>query len=166
MVEASAKHWDNHSSFKAGAADRSGFPSFTVSHYNGAITYSAEGFLDRSLDAINPDFASLLRGAADGLEGTGSINPFAKAIATQAHPRNGDTIVSAQQAVKPMRAPSTREKNTVNDSGDVEEQDREEDPPTATLTGGTSPCISQSWYIFCVNPNDSQLPNISLRAGV
>jgi chitin synthase len=84
-----------------------------------------------------------------------------------------------------MRAPSTRRKNTikrmptVNESGDVEEQDREEDennPPTATLTGGASPCVAgefksaldtlfetieetQSWYIFCINPNDSQLPN-------
>ena len=191
MVEAFGKRWGNHSSFKAGAADRSGFPSFTVSHYNGAVTYSAEGFLDRNLDAINPDFVSLLRGAADGLEGTGSINPFvkglfsAKAIATQAHPRNEDTIVAAQQAVKPMRAPSTRRKNTikrmptVNEGGDVEEQEREDDennPPTATLTGGASPCVAgefksaldtlfetieetQSWYIFCINPNDSQLPN-------
>ena len=155
------------------------------------MLYSAEGFLDRNLDAINPDFVSLLRGAADGLEGTGSINPFvkglfsAKAIATQAHPRNEDTIVAAQQEVKPMRAPSTRRKNTikrmpaVNEGGDVEEQDREEDEnnlPTVTLTGGASPCVAgefksaldtlfetieetQARYIFCVNPNDSQLPN-------
>ena len=69
MVEAFAKWWGNHSLFKSGAADRSGFPTFTVSHYNGAVTYSAEGFLDRNLDAINPDFVSLLRGAADGLGG-------------------------------------------------------------------------------------------------
>ena len=191
MVEAFAKRWGNHSSFKSGAADRSGFPTFTISHYNGAVTYSAEGFLDRNLDAINPDFVSLLRGAADGLEGTGSINPFvkglfsAKAIATQAHPRDEDTIVAAQQAVKPMRAPSTRRKNTVKrmptvtEGGDIEEQDREEDetnPPAATLTGGASPCVAgefksaldtlfetveetQAWYVFCINPNDSQLPN-------
>jgi hypothetical protein len=70
-------------------------------------------------DSVTPDFVSLLRGAADGLEGTGSINHFvkglfsAKAIATQAHPRNEDTIVAAQQAVKPMRVPSTRRKNTI-----------------------------------------------------
>ena len=191
MVEAFSKRWGNHSSFKTGTADRSGYPSFTISHFNGAVTYSAEGFLDRNLDAINPDFVSLLRGAADGLEGTGSINPFvkglfsAKAIATQAHPRNEDTIVSAQQAVKPMRAPSTRRKNTlkrmptVNETGDIEEQDREEDEtnlPAATLTGGASPCVAgefksaldtlfetieetQPWYVFCINPNDSQLPN-------
>ena len=91
MVEAFSKRWGNHPSFKSGAVDRSGLPSFTISHYNGAVTYSAEEFLDRNLDAINPDFVSLLRGAADGLEGTGSITfrerPFStKAIATQAHP--------------------------------------------------------------------------------
>ncbi|PPQ68466.1 hypothetical protein CVT24_005563 [Panaeolus cyanescens] len=190
MVEAFTKRWGNHSSFKAGTIDRSGFPSFTVNHFNGAVTYSSEGFLDRNLDAINPDFVSLLRGAADGLDGTGSINPFvkglfsAKAIATQAHPRNEDTIVAAQQAVKPMRAPSTRRKNTikrmptVKESGDVEERDRDDDdlhPHPAGITG-SSPCVAgefksaldilfetieetQPWFVFCINPNDSQLPN-------
>ncbi|KAF9484250.1 glycosyltransferase family 2 protein [Pholiota conissans] len=190
MVEAMTKRWGNHSSFKAGTVDRSGFPSFTVNHYNGAVTYSSEGFLDRNLDAINPDFVSLLRGAADGLEGTGSINPFvkglfsAKAIATQAHPRNEDTIVAAQQAVKPMRAPSTRRKNTIKrmptlkEGVDVEEKDRDDDDapgPLGHITN-SSPCVAgefkaaldtlfetidetQPWYVFCINPNDSQLPN-------
>jgi chitin synthase len=190
MVEAFSKRWGNHSSFKAGAIDRSGFPSFTVNHFNGAVTYSSEGFLDRNLDAINPDFVSLLRGAVDGLEGSGSINPFvkglfsAKAIATQAHPRNEDTIVSAQQAVKPMRAPSTRRKGpikrmpTVKEGVDIEEKDRDDEDNHGPLGHGshTSPCVAgefkaamdtlletieetQPWYIFCINPNDSQLPN-------
>ena len=181
MVEAFTKRWGNHSSFKAGTLDRSGFPSFTVNHYNGPVTYSSEGFLDRNLDAINPDFVSLLRGAADGLEGSGSINPFvkglfsAKAIATQAHPRNEDTIVAAQQAVKPMRAPSTRRKNglkrmpTVKEGVDGDEKD---DDDLLAAPGGanthltsSSPCVAgefkaaldtlfetlddtQPWYVF------------------
>ncbi|KJA23760.1 glycosyltransferase family 2 protein [Hypholoma sublateritium FD-334 SS-4] len=189
MVEAFSKRWGNHSSFKTGTIDRSGFPTFTVSHYNGSVTYSSEGFLDRNLDAINPDFVSLLRGA-DGFEGSGSINPFvkglfsAKAIAIQAHPRNEDTIVAAQQAVKPMRAPSTRRKNglkrmpTVKENVDVEEKDRDDDDapgPLGHITS-SSPCVAgefkaaldtlfetidetQPWYVFCINPNDSQLPN-------
>ena len=189
MVEAFSKRWGNHTSFKTGSMDRTGFPSFTVNHFNGAVTYSSEGFLDRNLDAVNPDFVSLLRGAADGLTGTGSINPFvkglfsAKAIATQAHPRNEDTIVAAQQAVKPMRAPSTRRKSGIKRmptvrEGDVEEKDREEDetPLPAGLTSNYSPCVAgefkaaldtlfetidetHPWYVFCINPNDSQLPN-------
>lgn len=196
MVEAFQKRWGSHSSYKPSGMDRSGFPTFTVNHYHGPVTYSAEGFLERNLDAINPDFVSLLRGALgapDGAEGAGSANPFVrglfstKAIATQAHPRNEETIVAAQQPVKPMRAPSTRRKNTVRrmrDSAsagmlaDIDEKERDDDEggaQTSTPAGG-APCVagefksaldtlfetleeSQTWYVFCVNPNDSQLPN-------
>ncbi|KIJ64935.1 glycosyltransferase family 2 protein [Hydnomerulius pinastri MD-312] len=189
MVEAFGKRWGNHSSFKVGSMDRSGFPTFTVNHFNGPVTYSAEGFLDRNLDALNPDFVSLLRGSSthvsDGSEGAGSINPFVKglfsgkAIATQAHPKDEDTIVSAQQPVKPMRAPSTRRKGTIKrmptlrENAGVEQEDRDDDD--APSSGG-APCVAgefraaldtlfdtlsdtQNWFVFCVNPNDSQLPN-------
>ena len=190
MVEAFVKRWGNHSSFKAGGMDRQGFPTFTVNHYSGPVTYSASGFLEKNLDAINPDFVSLLRGTSAGTsdapaaDGSGSMNPFvrglfsAKAIATQAHPRNEDTIVAAQQPVKPMRAPSTRRKNTIKrmptlKEGDVEEKERDEDDSPSS---GGAPCVAgefrqaldvlfetledtQSWYVFCINPNDSQLPN-------
>jgi chitin synthase len=55
-----------------------------------------------------------------GLEVTGSINPFVKglfftkAIATQAHPRNENTIVAAQQAVKPEIAKRRMDMFVVN----------------------------------------------------
>lgn len=187
MVEAFAKRWGNHSSFKVGAIDRSGFPTFTVNHFNGPVSYSSEGFLERNLDALNPDFVSLLRGAntgatdTAGAEGSGSINPFvkglfsAKAIATQAHPRNEDTIVAAQQPVKPMRAPSTRRKGTIKRMPTLKEGATDEKDEDEPASGGT-PCVAgefksaldtlfetlnetQAWYVFCVNPNDSQLPN-------
>ncbi|KIM80662.1 glycosyltransferase family 2 protein [Piloderma croceum F 1598] len=188
MVEAFAKRWGNHSSFKVGTLDRSGSSTFTINHFNGPVTYSSEGFLERNLDALNPDFVSLLRGAnnslgdTSGVEGSGSINPFVKslfsgkAIATQAHPRNEDTIVAAQQPVKPMRAPSTRRKGTIKRMNTVKEatiEEKEEDEPPTT---GGPPCVTgefrsaldtlfetlnetQAWFVFCINPNDSQLPN-------
>ncbi|KAL6309476.1 glycosyltransferase family 2 protein [Sparassis latifolia] len=193
MAESFAKRWGNHTSFKAGTMDRSGFPTFTINHFSGPVTYSSHGFLDRDLDALNPDFVSLLRGAsasttdAPSADGSGSINPFvrglysAKAIATQAHPRNEDTIVAAQQPVKPMRAPSTRRKNTIKrmptlKEGDLDEKEREDEEPLGTVGTGGAPCVAgefraaldtlfetleetQSWYVFCINPNDSQLPN-------
>ncbi|KAG6887187.1 hypothetical protein C0992_000245 [Termitomyces sp. T32_za158] len=181
MVEAFQKRWGNHSSFKTGSSDRNGNLTFTVHHFNGPVTYSSENFLARNLDALNPDFVSLLRGT-DGQEGSGSMNPFikglfsGKAIATQAHPRNEDTIVAAQQAVKPMRAPSTRRKHTIKrlptlrEGGDDEKEEAEDG-----ISGG-APCVAgefkaaldtlfetldeaQAWFVFCINPNDSQLPN-------
>ncbi|KIJ99930.1 hypothetical protein K443DRAFT_123038 [Laccaria amethystina LaAM-08-1] len=85
MVEAFQKRWGNHSSFKAGAVERSSPLSRT-----------------------------------DGLEVTGSINPFVKglfftkAIATQAHPRNENTIVAVQQAVKPEIAKRRMDMFVVN----------------------------------------------------
>jgi chitin synthase len=188
MVEAFQKRWANHSSFKTGDTDHSGHPTFTVNHFNGPVTYSSKSFLERNLDALNPDFVLLFRGTSDGVESPGSIKPFvkglfsAKAIATQAHPRNEDTIVSTQQPVKPMRAPSTRRKNTkrmptVRESG--EHDDREDEDITLANIGSSSggiPCVAgefwaaldtifetldetQPWFVFCVNPNDSQLPN-------
>lgn len=198
MVDAFAKRWGNHSSFKLGSGlDRSGFPTFTVCHFNGPVTYSSEAFLERNLDALNPDFVALLRGTAagaglgDGAEGAGSINPFVKglfsgkAIATQAHPKSEDMIVAAQQPVKPMRAPSTRRKNTVRrmprdnaatgTTPPIVEEEREDEDVTTSQNTGT-PCVAgefraaldtlfetlgdtHNWFVFCINPNDSQLPN-------
>ncbi|KAG6369453.1 P-loop containing nucleoside triphosphate hydrolase protein [Boletus reticuloceps] len=143
MVEAFGKRWGNHSSFKVGPVDQSGSPTFTVNHFNGPMSYSSEGLLERNLDSLNPDFVSLLRGslagALDGAEGVGSANPFVKglfstkAIATQAHRKNEDIIVSAQQPIKPMRTPSTRRKGTIKrmamlrEDAAVEEQERDDD---------------------------------------
>ncbi|KAF8549909.1 hypothetical protein OG21DRAFT_532222, partial [Imleria badia] len=79
-----------------------------------------------------------------------------------------------------MRTPSTRRKGTVKrmamlrEDGVVEEQDREEED-ALNASSGLTPCIAgvfraaldtlfetsetQSWFVFCGNPNDSQLPN-------
>jgi chitin synthase len=171
-----------------GTLDRFGSSTLTINHFNGPVTHSSEGFLERNLDALNPDFVSLLHGAnndladTSGVEGSGSINPFVKslssgtAIATQAHPRNEDTIVAAQQPVKPMCAPSTRHKGTIKRINTLKEPtigEKEEDEPATT---GGPPCITgefrsaldtlfetlnetQAWFVFCINPNDSQLLN-------
>lgn len=182
MVEAFAKRWGTHASFKSGGTDRSGFPTFTVSHYSGAVTYSAESWLEKNSDTINPDFVSLLRGSnhttVASMEQPGSNNPFvqglfsAKAIATQAHPRNEETIVAAQQSVKPMRQPSTRRKQTIKRAGTTKRGGDEDDEVPA---GGIR-CVAgefktaldtlfetldetEAWFVFCINPNDSQLPN-------
>jgi chitin synthase len=70
MVKAFGKRWGNHSSFKVGSVHRSGFPTFTINHFNGPVTYSAEGFLNRNLDSLSPDFVSLLRGNTTGYKAT------------------------------------------------------------------------------------------------
>ncbi|KAG6379687.1 P-loop containing nucleoside triphosphate hydrolase protein [Boletus reticuloceps] len=164
MVEAFGKRWGNHSlaSFKVGAIDRSGFPTFTVNHFNGPVTNSSEGSLARNLYSLNPDFVLLLRGSSvgtsdDGTDGAagGSINPAveglisSKVIAAQAHP-----IVSVRQPVKPMRAELTRRKVTIKpmamlrEDGAVEEQEREqEDASNPSLNGAVGPKMTQYRYL-------------------
>ncbi|KAH9913588.1 P-loop containing nucleoside triphosphate hydrolase protein [Fomitopsis serialis] len=157
---------------------RPGCPTFAVNHFTGPVAYSSENSLEHNLEALNPDFVSLLRSTSAGegppADGSGSSNPFVrslysgKAIGAQAHPRNEDTILSAQQPVKPKRAPSVRGKGTVK---------RMPTEPLGTAVQASGPpCVAgefrsaldtlfetleemRSWYVFCVNPNDSQLPN-------
>lgn len=204
MVEAFGKRWGNHPSFKVGPADRSGFATFTISHFNGPVTYTSEGLLERNSEVVSPDFVSLLRGqtaeagksAADvqGAQSAGSTISFVRglfstqAINTQAHPQSEQTIVAAQQSVKPMRAPSTRRPNrggTIRRAGTVrkgEEDDSDEDGTTeAGHNSGNKKnsgmrCVAgefrsaldtlfetldetKPWFVLCLRPNDNQLPN-------
>lgn len=186
MLEAFSKRWANHASFKTGGTDRSGFPTFTVNHYNGPVTYSSESWLEKNHDALNPDFVSLLRGAnvAAPSEQPGSNNPFiqglfsSQAIATEAHPKNQETIVAAKQPVKPMRAPSTKRKQTIRRTGTqrrkgddaaIAEEEGDDEPNSIKCVAGEFSASldvlletldeTESWLVFCINPNDSQLPN-------
>ncbi|KAI5992006.1 hypothetical protein F5J12DRAFT_727101, partial [Pisolithus orientalis] len=156
MANTFTKQWGNHSSFKLGGG--SGFPMFTIFHFNDLVTYSSEVFLEHNFNALNPDFVALLHGMAastglrDGAEGAGSINPFikglflGKATAIQAHPRSKDMITAAQQPVKPMCAPSTCQMNTIchmpcNNAATgmtppiVKEEHEDEDITTSQNTG-------------------------------
>ncbi|KIJ58304.1 hypothetical protein HYDPIDRAFT_34309 [Hydnomerulius pinastri MD-312] len=60
------------------------FLTFTVNHFNGSVTCSAKGVLNLNLDALNPDFVSLLRGSSanilGGAKDVGSIKTFVKGL--------------------------------------------------------------------------------------
>ncbi|KAG1722688.1 glycosyltransferase family 2 protein [Suillus paluster] len=137
MVEAFGKRWGNHSSFKVGAIDRSGFPTFTVNHFNWPRCWVDEPLRQRPL-------------LGQGYRHTSTPQE-------RRHHRHNQTP-----------CPTLRE-------GGIEEQDRDDDDITAAASNGT-PCVAgefrsaldtlfdtladtQTWYVFCINPNDSQLPN-------
>ncbi|KAL0064519.1 hypothetical protein AAF712_008577 [Marasmius tenuissimus] len=159
---------------------------------------SSENFLERNQHELNSDLVSPLRGGAGGAgaagvgsgggETGGSANPFVeglfsgKAIATQGHPRNEETIVGVQQNVKPTRAPSMRRKGTtrrmpaareiadavVGEESSSGKGDEAAAKPAGCVAGGFRAALdtlfetldeAQAWSVFCVNPNDSQLLN-------
>ncbi|TIB82801.1 chitin synthase 8 [Wallemia mellicola] len=186
MVEAFNKRWGNNSKFKTSSPDRSGYPTFSINHYAGTVTYSAENWIEKNTENLNPDFVSLFKGGvANDKTTNGSENPFIKslftsnAINTQFHPKSETTLVAAQQSVGPMRKPSTRRtgpsmrrRNNDTDLGDMPEDDvLDQQNPSNTNT-----CVATEfrnaadvlfdtledcypWYVFCLSPNDAQLPN-------
>ncbi|CDS01674.1 hypothetical protein [Sporisorium scitamineum] len=202
MIEAFGKRWGNHPSFKVGPADRSGFSSFTISHYNSAVTYTSENLLEKNSEVVSPDFVSLLRGnqqepgklGSDPTLSPGSTIPFirgifnTKVLKTQSHPKNDQTIVAAQQSVRPMRAPSTRRPNRGNTvkrsntvkKGNNDDDDSDDDAADAgdasTTKKNAVRCVAgdfrgaldllletleetKTWFTLCLRPNDNQLPN-------
>ncbi|GAA5957121.1 hypothetical protein JCM3765_005413 [Sporobolomyces pararoseus] len=107
------------------------------------------------------------------------------AVETKVHPKSEDTIVGANQKVGPRRAPSTRRPrgknagtNPFSDSTTSENPIEEEETAPATTDSSKVETRSivqevndsltllvntlnttRSWYIFCLRPNDAQLPN-------
>ncbi|KAL9933429.1 hypothetical protein V8E36_007605 [Tilletia maclaganii] len=180
MIEAFGKRWGNHPSFKVGPADRSGYATFTVSHFSGSVTYTSEDLLERNTESISTDFVSLLRGPLPTKAGApadtsvpfpGSSLTFirslfnTRALKTQAHPRSEQTLVSAQQSVKPVRAPSTRQPGgrigrggtlrrggtTKKGSGDEEgPADSDEEGEGAADEGGAGGKKSKASGVRCV----------------
>ncbi|KAI6004786.1 P-loop containing nucleoside triphosphate hydrolase protein [Pisolithus albus] len=165
MVEASAKRWGNRSSFKSGGGmDRSGFPTFTICHFNGPVAYSSKAFLERNLDALNPDFMALLRGMAvgagiaDGGEGAGSINPFAKAYAGRLLQDGKVAIIVCHTTTPPLAQlppslkKSARMRMSPHPKTQVHPTSQANSAPPSTHS--LIHCERQNWFVFCINPND------------
>ncbi|RUP30296.1 chitin synthase, partial [Jimgerdemannia flammicorona] len=92
--------------------------SFGINHFAGTVHYSADGFLEKNLDSLSPDFVNLMR--------TGSTNTFVSGLfagsvlATESHPKDDRTIVKAQLPTKPIRAPSMKRPNKRKQTVDLD----------------------------------------------
>jgi chitin synthase len=191
FLEAIGRRHNGHQSFGMGDATSHRGASFTIQHFSGPVTYSAENFLEKNANETSADVLRLLRGTSITVSNVnsdtdGSNNPFirslfsSKAIATQAHPRNDDTIVAVQQPVRPMRAPSTRRKRGPRLAALPEQEEEGDDQVGGGNDEGSAgkelQCVAgqhwtalstlldtfehaQAWFVFCLKPNDSQLPS-------
>ncbi|KAL1924552.1 uncharacterized protein VTP21DRAFT_4206 [Calcarisporiella thermophila] len=152
------KQFGSHSDFTA----KSHSYTFAINHSTGqpATSYTVDGFLNRNLDSIPPDFVNLFRGSTNSLV----VGLFSgKVLTTQAHPKDERTIVKAQLSCMPVRAPLRRSEAT---------------PPVGNLDGSkrkTETVMQQLhstlddlfgalnqmnlWRIYHIRPNDAQLPD-------
>ncbi|RIB29616.1 glycosyltransferase family 2 protein [Gigaspora rosea] len=165
MLDSFNKKYSEHQSFIPTGKSLNSLPTFGIRHFAGQVTYDSSGFLEKNVDNLSADFVSLFRSREGGTASSG--NQFIaglftdKAVATESHPKNDDTIVAAQQSVKPMRAPSMRrKKSTITDNSSK--------PKVACVATQISSALDElcetleetlPWFIFCIRPNDAQLPN-------
>ncbi|KAG0177839.1 hypothetical protein DFQ29_004285 [Apophysomyces sp. BC1021] len=173
VLESFIKYNASHSSFGLKTAD-TGTRLFAIQHYAGEVTYNPNGFLESNRDALNTDFVSLFRGAADMPE---SRNAFVAGlfadqnVHTETHPKNADAIMNAQQLNKPTRAPSMRrskskKRNGSNDGGEISEKAEENKATTSFSQLGSSltdliTTLEETipWFVFCLRPNGSGASN-------
>ncbi|KAF9907139.1 hypothetical protein EC991_011279 [Linnemannia zychae] len=176
MLEAFSKQYSRHDSLTV-TRNMNVFPSFTVQHYLAPVSYRVEGWLEQNVDNLSSDFVTLFRG---GPGVSPSMNPFVqglftdKALTTESHPRNNNTIVAAQQSIKPKRAPSMRRPKKVEDDTNKEKSEitSVKDTPTAGKVVSMAAQIRSAtqelcdsleettpWFLVCLKSNESNMPN-------
>ncbi|KAF9933888.1 hypothetical protein FBU30_004056 [Linnemannia zychae] len=176
MLDAFSKQYSRHDSLTV-TRNMNVFPSFTVQHYLAPVTYRVEGWLEQNVDNLSSDFVTLFRG---GPGVSPSMNPFVqslftdKALTTESHPRNNNTIVAAQQSIKPKRAPSMRRPKKVEDEPKKEKSEitTAAGTPTAGKVVSMAAQIQSAiqelcdsleettpWFLVCLKSNDSNMPN-------
>lgn len=179
MVEALREQWGDHPSFEPGPLEHSGSPVFTITHFNGPVTYSSAGFVECNLNAFSPDFVSLFRDAiSTAFNDPGSVNPFVMelfsgtGIITEARPEHAGTITAARYLVKPLGITSIPNGAQIK-QGIVAKNKMQEAPVvgedgTLYVAGALREgldmlfkrlYVTQKWFVFCINPSGAQLPN-------
>lgn len=175
MLDTFYKYNAGHDSFAIKTSD-TGARLFAIQHYTGQVSYNPAGFIERNKDVLNVDFVSLFRGNEDTPESYNSfiVGLFAdKSIRTEAHPKQSDAIMNAQQSNQPTRTPSMRRSKSTRRNNKQNAASAEEEPNEAIkkkADHGVSMVLSQlraslndllmtldetsPWFVFCLRPSD------------
>lgn len=150
-----------------------------LSHNSSAVSPTFVSLLGGSAPSVGIDGRST-PGARDQLSTGGSSLSFVRqlftsgAVETVVHPKSEETIVGASQKVGPRRAPSTRRpKGRATALAVTDTEDDEVATKGATTSGRSivnefndslflllaTLADTKSWHVFCLRPNDAQLPN-------
>lgn len=188
MVKAVTKRWSSNPTFASrdGDATSGRAATFIVTHWNGPVEYLSEGFLAHNSAALSPIFIELLGGSTTSTDSAagGSTFSFVRqlfttgAIQTIVHPQSTSTIIGVGQNVAPQRKPSTRrakgQGRTAATAVAALAEEADDDDTHAVRSDGRSVVqdyndsltvlfdtmgTTKSWFIFCLRPNDAQLPN-------
>ncbi|KAF9159743.1 hypothetical protein DFQ26_006217 [Actinomortierella ambigua] len=169
MLEAFSKQFPKHDSLTITKNTLNTFPTFTVRHYQAPVSYSVDGWLEQNTDILSSDFVTLFRG---GLGVAPCGNPFVqslftdKTLTTESHPRHDNTIVAAQQSIKPKRAPSMRRpKKDASVAGGLESSKKAKVVSVAAQIQSAMSELCDTleettpWFLVCLKSNEGRNPN-------
>lgn len=146
--------------------------SFGINHFSGTVHYTVDGFIEKNIDALSPDFVTLLRDNSSNV----FVNSLfqSSAMATESHPKDNRTIVKAQLTSKPTRAPSMKRSNKRNRSipHDMEKKEAAAEEPVEHVTTVMDQlCVTLDdlfktmsdthvYNLIHIRPNDLQTPDM------
>ncbi|OAD77723.1 glycosyltransferase family 2 protein, partial [Phycomyces blakesleeanus NRRL 1555(-)] len=124
--------------------------SFVIQHYHGAVAYHPQQFLEDNREVMNSDFVGLFRASLDS---PGSQNAFVARLFEDQTLNTG---------MYPQRSSSTRVKHsTTNEASRQENEGTVLGQLQTTVDDLTrsmeSTCV---WSVLCIQPNDSNTPNV------
>ncbi|CAO1634865.1 unnamed protein product [Sympodiomycopsis kandeliae] len=139
-------------------ASSSATSRFGINHYQGPCTYQTSGFLAHQMDALDSAFVSMLRASQVSFIARLFAGP---SLATESHPLEPTTIVSAQVSVRPLRQPSSLigqdEAEPLLDPSKPYGFARQVNASLSEILSTISQA-GQVWSVLCIRPNDISQP--------
>lgn len=132
---------------------------FGVNHYQGSCTYAIDGFVERDLDLFDSAFVQLLRRSVNSFVAKLFAGP---SLATETHPLDPNTVVTAQVSARPLRRPTAlRSGDAVGALLDAHKVYGVTRQLNATISEilETMAQAGQTWTVSCLRPNDISQPN-------
>ncbi|KAM0787039.1 hypothetical protein ACM66B_006305 [Microbotryomycetes sp. NB124-2] len=166
LLKGMKEHFSVHTSFMATPGGPGAKSAFGVKHWMGPVTYDGDGFVERDLDAIDPEFVVLLQGSADAFVAKLWSGP---SLAAEAHPLDESIIVAAQVSSQPLRRISPFKRAATSPMTGLSDLttpllDPTEIHPVSAQVNATLASVlnvferTHVWHVLSLRPNDMHVP--------
>lgn len=129
--------------------------AFGVRHYQGPCNYSVTGFVAQDMDNFDSAFVQILRRSQVSFIARLFAGP---SLASEKHPLDNQTIVSAQVSARPLRQPTLAGNSTpLLDPSKPYNVSRQVNATLASILTAVNESATV-WTVLCLRPNDISQP--------
>ncbi|KAK4049686.1 hypothetical protein OIV83_003961 [Microbotryomycetes sp. JL201] len=166
LLRGMKEHFGVHTSFMATPGGPGAKSAFGVRHWMGPVTYDGNGFVERDLDAIDPEFVVLLQSSADPFVAKLWSGP---SLAAEAHPLDESIIVAAQVSSQPLRRISPFKRAATSSMSGLSDlttpllDPTDIHPVSAQINASLASVLNvfertHVWHVLSLRPNDMHVP--------